>query len=75
LADIPDFAYIFIKIEDSNKIPFGSCVSCAYGDMHIINNAYNADERYNFRFCYTYRHPTSGNFLHGEWYCSKPTST
>lgn len=76
LAETPDFAYIFIQIDDSNKIPFGSCVSCAYGDMHIINDAYNADEKYNFRFCYTYRHSTSGNFLHGEWYCTpKPTST
>ena len=74
LADIPDFAYIFIKIEDSNKIPFGSCVSCAYGDVHIDNSTYNIAGQYSLRYCYMYRHPTSGNFLTGSWYCTKPTT-
>lgn len=74
LGEIPTYGYIYMEPMDSSKIPFGSCVSCAYGKLPYTNMG-SVDEQYSMRYVYTYKHSTSGNFLQGTWYAKMPTST
>ncbi len=73
LGMAPDFAYIYMEIDDANKIPYGSCTECSYGRVPYQNKK-NMDSQYSMRFDYNYIHPSSGNFLNGAWYAPQPTN-
>ena len=65
LGVVPDFAAIWVDIDNYDLIPADSCVACGYQYMpYVSSGSYGTPI---FKFMYGYKHQTSNNLLWGTW--------
>ena len=73
LGDKADFAMIRMDYDDASSVPYGCCVTCVYNRLPYANMPNQTKDIIKFE--YVYRHPTSGNFLSGEYQVSASKNT
>ena len=73
LGDKADFAMIRMDYDDASSVPYGCCVTCVYNRLPYANMPNQTKDIIKFTF--VYRHPTSGNFLAGEYQVSASKNT
>lgn len=66
LGTVPDFAAIWVDIDNYDLIPADSCVACSYQYMPYVSQGNYGTP--GFYYMYSYKHPTSNNLLRGTYH-------